>query len=78
MQNPQYREFKLTDMYLILKKMFESKNSLKKMNDFRTKKNVSNWKITTLLIGPHRDKTNEMACSPSKDSDQSLRCALNG
>ena len=27
---------------------------------------------------PPHDKTNKMACAPSEDSDQSLRCPLNG
>ena len=34
--------------------------------------------ISLSTYEPSHDKTNNVACSPSEDSDQSLRCALNG
>ena len=30
------------------------------------------------ITEPPHDKTNKMACAPSEDSDQSLRCVLSG
>ena len=59
--------------------MCQKNNETKGMHQFET---AAKNKINE----PHRDKTNEIACAPSEDSDQpghppsliSLRCALNG